>query len=194
MEEHKGAFSPKERIEAPGTGLFEWAETIVASLAVILLVFTFLIHTNTVVGSSMYPTLMQGDRLLVSDLGYEPAMGDIVIICKKTFRESPVVKRVIAVGGQTVDIDFETHEVFVDGRKLDEPYINEPTARSYDVTFPLTVPEGSVFVMGDNRNASDDSRDSALGCVDTRYIQGKVIWRYWPLGSFGAVRSADIGG
>lgn len=193
MEEHKGAFSPKERIAAPNAGLFEWAETIVVSLAVILLVFTFLIHTNTVVGSSMYPTLTQGDRLLVSDLGYEPAMGDIVIICKKTFRESPVVKRVIAVGGQTVDIDFETHEVFVDGRKLDEPYINEPTARFYDVTFPLTVPEGSVFVMGDNRNASDDSRDSALGCVDTRYIQGKVIWRYWPIASFGAVRSADIG-
>ena len=194
MEEQKPLSHKKERIASPDAGLFEWAETIVVSLVFILLFFIFILHTNTVVGGSMNPTLTEGDRLFVNNLAYDPQPGDIVIVAKKTFRPKPIVKRVIAVGGQTVDIDFETHEVFVDGVKLDEPYINEPTARSYDVEFPLTVPEGSVFVMGDNRNASDDSRDSALGCVDRRYIQGRVVLRYWPFRSFGIVRREAIGG
>ena len=183
----------KERTLAPSSGLFEWTEAIVTSLAFVLLVFTFFIHTNTVVGGSMTPTLLEGDRLLVTDFLYHPSQGDIVIISKKTFRTSPIVKRVIAVEGQTVDIDFEKHEVYVNGNLLDEPYINEPTARSFDMTFPVTVPEGCVFVMGDNRNASDDSRDSQLGFVDERYIQGRVFLRYWPFNVFGVIGSADIG-
>ena len=95
-------------------------------------------------------------------------------------RNIPIIKRVIAVGGDTVDINFNTHEVFVNGNRLDEPYIAQPTALHYDVEFPLTVDEGKLFVMGDNRNDSLDSRSSAIGLVDERYVLGKALLRFFP--------------
>ena len=174
---------------APGISrwLFDWTEAVAFAMLFVLLIFTFALHTNTVVGRSMLPTLENGDLLLVSRLFWTPKDGDIVIISKSSFREEPIVKRVIATGGETVDIDFEKHEVFVNGEKLDEPYINEPTGRELGMTFPQTVPEGYVFVMGDNRNESDDSRDPALGMVDEGYLQGKVVFRYWPFRKFGKI-------
>jgi len=166
---------------ATNRSLFDWMEAMVWALSAVIFVFTFLFHTNTVEGRSMLPTLVENDRLLITHVGYTPKAGDVVIISKESFRPYPVVKRIIATEGQTVDIDFSAGEVYVDGAKLDEDYVKCPTNLSYDVTFPLTVPENCVFVMGDNRNESDDSRDSDLGCVDVRYIQGHAVACFWPL-------------
>lgn len=110
--------------------------------------------------------------------GYQP--GDIVILRKNSFMPEPIVKRVIATEGQLVDIDFNTGSVFVDGERLNELYINEPTYTNEGTGFPLRVPEGSLFVMGDNRNASNDSRDSRLGTVDTRYVIGRAVFLIFP--------------
>ena len=98
---------------------------------------------------------------------------------------TPIIKRVIATGGQTVDINFDRGVVFVDGEQLDESYVNTPTNVSYDVQFPVTVPEGSVFCLGDNRNHSYDSRASEIGMIDERYVLGKVLWRIFPFHSIG---------
>ena len=100
---------------------------------------------------------------------------------------SPIVKRVIATKGDTVDIDFSTGTVSVNGEVLEESYIAEPTTTQYDITFPQTVPEGCIFVMGDNRNHSTDSRYGQLGMVDTRYVIGKVLMRIFPFREIGTV-------
>lgn len=130
----------------------------------------------------MVPTLQDGDRLLVlnSMFDHDYQYGDIVVLRKDTFLEEPIVKRVIATEGQTVDIDFGEGTVYVDGVALEEDYINEPTYLEEGTEFPLTVPEGCVFVMGDNRNRSSDSRDSRLGTVDTRYVIGKAVFLAFP--------------
>ena len=135
----------------------------------------------------MKPTLHNRDWMVISNLFYQPKQGDIVVLTKRQFMEQPIVKRVIAVGGQTVDIDFDTGEVTVDGVVLDEPYIAEKTHRQYDVSFPAKVPENCIFVMGDNRNHSSDSRVSTLGMVDKRYILGRLLIRIFPLNQFGPV-------
>ena len=155
---------------------------VVMFLLAVVLLFTFVIRLIGVDGHSMVPTLQDGDRLLVlnamldNDYGY----GDIVVLRKDTFLEEPIVKRVIATEGQTVDIDFVSGAVYVDGELLEEDYINEPTYVEEGTEFPLTVPEGSIFVMGDNRNGSSDSRDYRLGTVDTRYVIGKAAFLIFP--------------
>jgi len=167
--------------------LFDWCESLTGALVVIVLLFAFFVRLTGVSGPSMKETLHAGDYLIVSDLFYTPKVGDIVIITKESFSEDSFVKRVIATGGQTVDIDFDSGEVWVDGVLLDEPYINTPTNRNYDVIFPVTVPEGHLFVMGDNRNESTDSRFSLIGMIDERQVVGRVLLRIWPLSAFGKV-------
>ena len=137
----------------------------------------------------MLPTLCNGERLVISNLFYEPAPGDIVVLCGEADREEGrnLIKRIIAVGGQTIDIDFETGEVTVDGEVLDEPYILERTHLDEGTEFPLTVPEGEVFVMGDNRNGSRDSRSLSVGTVKEEYIVGRVLFRFFPFDRFGTV-------
>lgn len=125
--------------------------------------------------------------MIVSDLGYNPKRGDVIVVNKETFSIGPIVKRVIAVGGDTVDINFATGEVFVNGEVLDEPYINEPTYTAEGTEFPLTVPEGQLFLLGDNRNGSSDSRDPRIGLVDERYVIGHVLAVIFPFSSFGVV-------
>lgn len=166
----------------PGQDAFEWTQALVYSVLTVVLVFTFVIRLIGVDGHSMVPTLQDGDRLLLLNSWLCPdyQYGDIVVLRKDTFSEEPIVKRVIATAGQTVDIDFDTGEVWVDGTLLDEPYLNELTFLAEGTEFPLTVPENSVFVMGDNRNHSSDSRDSRLGTVDTRYILGKAVFLAFP--------------
>ncbi len=166
---------------------FEWGEALVVSLTAIILLFTFVVRLIGVDGSSMYPTLHDRDKVFMSDLFYTPHKGDIVVLTKTSFIDGPIVKRIIATGGDTVDIDFSTGEVRVNGEALEEPYINELTHNPIDMTFPQTVPEGSVFVMGDNRNRSSDSRDTRLGMVDERYILGHVLTRILPIDRIGAI-------
>lgn len=173
----------KQKAEKEGRDLYEWVQALVCSVLTVVLVFTFCIRLIGVDGHSMVPTLQDGDRLLVTTslLSGEYQYGDIVIIQKGTFAGGePIVKRVIATGGQTVDIDFATGAVYVDGTLLEEDYINELTFVEEGTEFPLTVPEGSIFVMGDNRNHSSDSRDASLGTVDTRYVIGRAVILAFP--------------
>ncbi len=161
---------------------------VVACLIFVTILFVFAIRLVGVKGDSMYPTLHDGDKLtLLSNFLYEPEVGDIVVLRAVDFDEEPIVKRVIAEEGQTIDIDFTTGDVWVDGVLLDEPYINDPTTRYEGVDFPLTVPENCIFVMGDNRLHSTDSRNPDIGCVDKRYVLGKALQIVLPLGRFGGI-------
>lgn len=169
------------------TDLFDWVQCIVAALVACILLFVFVGRTVGVVGQSMENTLFNGNRLIISDLFYTPKQGDIVVLRKDAYSEKALVKRVIAVEGQTIDIDFQQGIVYVDGEALEEDYIKELTTRQLDFDGEITVPKGCVFVMGDNRNASTDSRDARIGCVDTRYIIGKALWRITPISSFGSI-------
>ena len=135
----------------------------------------------------MVPTLEQSDKVVISNLFYHPKQGDVVVLRKQTLMEEPIVKRIIATEGQTVDIDFDDGVVYVDGKALDEPYVNEPVHDRENFEGKITVPEGCVFVMGDNRNASTDSRDSRLGIVDERCILGHVLRVVFPFSEFGSV-------
>jgi signal peptidase I len=171
-----------------GNILFEWADALVYALIFIVLLFTLLLRVTSVIGYSMEPTLYEKDTLILSKLFYKPKVGDIVVITKASFSEDPIVKRIIATGGQTVNIDFATGKVYVDDQLLDEPYISDITRAEGDMSFPLYVPEGYVFVMGDNRNYSTDSRWSVIGLIDERMIMGRVLFRILPLSSIGAVK------
>jgi len=165
--------------------IYDWVEAAVIAVVCVVLVFTFAARLAGVNGRSMNPTLKDRDRLIITRLFYSPHQGDIVVITKPNSQNEPLIKRIIAVGGQTVDIDFELGVVFVDDTVLSEGYIAEPTHRSYEVEFPQTVPEGCVFVMGDNRNMSWDSRAAEVGMVDERYILGKVVYRVLPYNKMG---------
>lgn len=152
-------------------------------LAAVMLVFLLLFRVVIVSGSSMYATLWDGDWLLVlSSVFYtEPEQGDIIIANKESFKNGePIVKRVIADEGQTVDIDFDAGIVYVDGVALQEDYIHNLTTTYEGVDFPLTVEEGCIFVMGDNRRESKDSRNPEIGLIDKREILGKAIFLMFP--------------
>ena len=176
-----------EKEKKPANEALDWLQCIVSALIAAILIFTFVARTITVVGSSMVPTLEEGNLLLVSRLFYEPKYGDIVVLRKESFMSDPIVKRVIATEGQTVDIDFQEGIVYIDGIALDEPYVNSLTNEPESFTEPVTVPDGHVFVMGDNRNRSTDSRDARVGCVDERYIIGRALLRIAPLNKFGFI-------
>ena len=177
--------------------LYFWLQALTISLVSLILIFTLVGRIIRVDGTSMLPTLQNQDLLFIQGIGYEPQQGDIVVLTK-AFRifNRPIVKRVIAVGGQTVDIDYESHTVFVDGQPLDEPYINQEelmTQPSYENITSVTVPEGSIFVMGDNRNHSSDSRDVELGVVDNRYVLGKAVLILYPVKDFGMIEGHSEG-
>ena len=180
--------SPKDRDlpKDPAEDLFEWAESLLFPVVVMTLIFTFLVRPATVNGSSMVPTLHDGERLILQQIGYEePEYGDIVVIDRSQDGDEALVKRVIGKGGDIIYIDFDTHEVWRNDTLLDEPYINEPTAVQRDIEFPVKVPQGCIFVMGDNRNNSLDSRDSSIGMIDTRRVMGKAIFRFFPFNKAG---------
>ena len=176
MEEKNTGAAASKRAD-----LYDWINSIIAALIVCVLVFVFLARMVNVVGSSMYPTLAENDKIIICNLFYEPKQGDIVVLRKDTFMDDPIVKRVIALEGQTVNIDFENGIVYIDNTAIDEPYVNELTHERENFEGPFTVPDGCVFVMGDNRNASTDSRAASLGAVDTRYIMGRVYATVFPL-------------
>ncbi len=172
--------------------VFEWLELFVLALVAVLLVLTFCVRHSPVQGNSMNPTLEEGDLLLVSGLAYTPKCGDIIIVQSPAYGlDKPLVKRVIAVGGDTLDINFETWQVTVNGTVLDEPYLDRHTGdmatSGYSIehlTFPMTIPEGKIFAMGDNRQNSADSRYSGIGLLDERYVIGRVLVRISPRVTF----------
>ncbi|MBQ7160356.1 MAG: signal peptidase I [Clostridia bacterium] len=187
-EQSKQDRSKKEK-EKKGfiANLLEWVELFAVSVAIVMTVLVCIGRHSPVIGSSMNETLQQDDLLIISDLFYTPKQGDIIVFeSQKTTYEKPYVKRIIATSGQTVDYDRSTGEVTVDGKLLYEDYaVYKGIERTYynaGIEYPYTVPEGHVFVMGDNRWNSTDSRD--IGPVDQRCIIGHVIFRLFPFKNF----------
>lgn len=155
--------------------LYDWVQCVVYALVAGVLIFIFVGRAINIEGASMFPTLHNGDKVIVSDLFYTPKMGDVVVLRTLSYGPDPLVKRIIATEGQTVDIDFEAGLVYVDGIALTENYVNAPIYFRDSFAGPVKVPEGCIFVLGDNRNESSDSRHESIGMVDERCIIGKVV-------------------
>ncbi len=178
--------------------VIEWLEIFVVAIVAVIVIFTLFFRIATIDGPSMNNTLLNGQKVIISNFNYTPKQGDIIVISRniensveaKSSADTPIIKRVIATGGQTVNIDFSTGTVYVDDVPLKENYISSPTTNSYDVEFPKYVPEGYVFVLGDNRRVSLDSRSSQIGedgLVDERYILGKAYYRILPFDAAGGL-------
>lgn len=190
-EAKKSAEKQPEESLTLGQSLYSWLQAVVPVIIGIVLVFTFVGRLTPVSGDSMLPNLHNGDMMLVRSLGYTPEQGDVVVLTKYFENiHGPIVQRVIAVGGQTVEIDYGAGCVYVDGEEVPEGYILEPMEqKSWQGITSITVPEGEVFVMGDNRNVSNDSRNPNLGTVDVRHILGKAELVLFPFGErMGRVR------
>lgn len=176
--------TPDKKEETLEVSLYCWMQAIVTAVVSVVLLFTFGVRLINVKGPSMQDTLYTGDELLVLNAMFcDFKAGDVVVINDynaEPMLDGTLVKRIVATGGQTIDIDFAAGEVYVDGQLLDEPYIKEPTWSDEGTEFPLTLAEDEVFVMGDNRNHSSDSRDSRLGPVKTGYLQGKALFLLIP--------------
>ncbi|MBE6631140.1 MAG: signal peptidase I [Ruminococcaceae bacterium] len=173
--------------------IYDWLEVFAVSISLVILIFSFVMRLAVVDGDSMNMTLIDREVLVVSKLGGRPENGDIVVFQSGyNGYSNPIVKRVIATGGQTVDIDFENWIVYVDGVALKEDYVNRvdnKAMRNYygseAFEYPLTVEEGKLFVLGDNRNDSTDSRSRRIGLVDEELIMGKVVLRIFPFSRVG---------
>lgn len=186
----------QEEPRRPGAELYEWLQLFLGCVVAAVVLFNCVARLSRVDGESMNNTLQDGEIMLIWSLGYTPEQGDIVVLNKTPVllhhwtEPRAIVKRVIATGGQTVDIDYSTGTVYVDGQPLDEPYIPEEMYLPFGPEMQGThweIPEGSIFVMGDNRNNSTDSRDVQLGPIDADYILGKAVLALWPISRFGAV-------
>lgn len=168
--------------------VYEIVEMLATVTVFVLLMFAFVVRLNIVDGQSMEQTLFHGEYLAVSNLFYKAEPGDIVVIHDISAYpyNNPIVKRVIATEGQTVDIDFSTWTLTVDGEVIDEPYRhldNDPVLTA-EYSFPITVGDGEIFVLGDNRNHSADSRQIEIGCVDERCVVGRALARLYPMDRF----------
>ena len=173
---------------------FDAVEVVAVAVVIVLVIFTFLGRLSTVDGDSMYDTLENGERLIISNVFYTPKTGDIIVFQQRgMYFEKPLVKRVIATEGQTLKIDFEKWIVWVDGEILDEPYVTyeygkkmkeDDYAKTYasmmNENGEITIPEGYIFVMGDNRNHSSDSRFNGVGLVRVEDVMGRAIFRLFP--------------
>ena len=170
------------------TFIYDWAGTLLIAFAVLLLAMTFFCRQITVNGDSMNNTLQSNDRLLVLNFMYTPQCGDIVVCTHGESLKEPIIKRVIAVEGQHLEIDYMNDRVIVDGEVLDETYAKGMTIRlSNSTSIPDVIPEGYVFVMGDNREDSLDSRSRRVGLIPVENIIGKAVYRIYPFEKFGAV-------
>ena len=177
----------KDSASAFVTNIYDWVSALLFALVVVVMLITFCFRIVNVDGDSMLQTLQNENRIIVTGLNYEPCVGDIVVISHGVELDKALVKRVIAVGGQTVDINSDTGEVIVDGIVIEEPYINGKTTAIGNVAFPVKVDEGTVFVLGDNRPISKDSRFEDVGMIPIESIIGKVRFRVSPLDKFGKV-------
>ena len=190
MLRFRPAREPEEK-EGLAHNIYYWLQTLVVAVVTIVLLFGFVCRITRVEGGSMLNTLHNGDLLLLWSLGYSPKAGDVVVLnatgddVLESLRDEAIVKRVIATGGQTVEIDYVADVVYVDGVALDEPYICEADMKGSGCQI-YEVPEGQVFVMGDNRNNSTDGR--AIGPVDNGYVIGKVVCVLFPFQNMGLVK------
>ncbi len=192
-EEKKTEEIPEKEEGGVRVNLYYWLQALVVVMVTLIVVFTFFGRIIGVVGHSMDPTLADGEILLLQSIGYTPEQGDIVVLndyAASVLEGKAIVKRVIAVGGQTVKIDYDAGMVSVDGQVLDEPYILEPMRdpallNSHMSITEVTVPEGHIFVMGDNRNNSTDSRHNEVGVIDQRFVLGRAIVVLFPLNRIG---------
>lgn len=183
MDQKNNADSKNEKIKES----IEWLESVSVAIIAVIILFSFFFRTVKISGPSMQNTLFANDRIVISNMFYTPKCGDVIVISRNYNNEhtdlslssEPIIKRVIATEGMIVDIDFENGLVYVDGVLLEEDYIKNPTVTQWDVEFPLTVGENQLFVLGDNRMESMDSRDSRIGLIDKRYILGKALFRVY---------------
>ena len=172
---------------AKNKNFIETCEAYVFAIVTLMLLFTFVGRVVQVDGNSMNNTLLNGEKLIITSFPYTPAHGDIVVTDSHTRYGKVLIKRVIGCPGDTIDIDFDAGVVYRNGEALTEPYTAAPTYLHEGMEFPLTVPEGQLFLMGDNRNDSLDSRSPDIGLIDTRDVLGKVLWRLLPFSRMGAV-------
>lgn len=211
-EQPSAASQPVEEVQQPQTdeqekpledpednlayNIYYWLQTLVIAVVFIVLLFSFVGRVIRVVGESMLQTLHEGDLVFTQSLGYIPRSGDVVVLNKMTPEASQlldgetIVKRIVATEGQHVEIDYANSAIYVDGQKLDEPYLWEPMtprANPYMQQTSFVVPENCVFVMGDNRNNSTDSRHEQLGMIDRRYILGRAVIILFPFSNFGTL-------
>ena len=186
VQETEEQFPPDQQARLD---LYDWIQSLMVALVICVSLFIFAVRVIDVSGSSMVPTLRDGDKMIVSDLFYKPKYGDIVVF--KTDQYDPdraLVKRVIATEGQEISLDFDRGVVYINGSPIEEDYIAELTTTKLDFIGPQTVPEGCVFVMGDNRNASTDSRKKEIGMVDERMILGRAYYVVFPLSEMGRIQ------
>lgn len=173
-------YNSETKEDKKSVSAFDWISSIMVSFVVIFIIFCFFFRVVQVSGGSMTNTLQNGDWLLVSNNGDDIKFGDIIVASPPTYENGPVIKRVIGVEGDEIYIDFEKGLVYVNGEVLDEPYAKTLTNESYDVTFPVKVPEDHIFVLGDNRNGSLDSRSTKIGFIHEKYVLGRVLIRIFP--------------
>ena len=178
----------EERRSAAGL-CFEWLQALATALVIVVLLLTFVFRLVDVEGESMMDTLHHKGKLFVTSLLYTPQNGDVVIVSHGQEYQTPIVKRVIATAGQTVEIDYAKNQVIVDGVIIEEPYIKEPMLKKdiYTTDNPIQVPEGMVFVMGDNRNNSLDSRSHQVGLIAEDDIIGKAEFILFPFHRFSSI-------
>jgi len=181
-------YSTIEPLDNSGVaGVYDILRSVFISASILILIITFVFTMVIVDGRSMQHTLESGDKIIVTKMGYQPKDGDVIVVGKSEEGYSkPIVKRVIAIEGQTLKIDFENQQVIVDGKVLDEPYISSETIEG-TAEIPEVIPEGYVFVMGDNRYISMDSRYKDIGLVNVDDIVGKAVFVVFPFDRFGFI-------
>lgn len=185
LHEKKKTIDPeKPQLTGLAATLYDYVGAIVAAMVLLVLLFTFIFRAAGVHGDSMQPTLQSGERLVLFSHFYTPQRGDVVVINRYT--EESLIKRVIGVAGDRVRIDDATGLVYVNGERLNEPYISGLTAPR-EMVGEVTVPEGCIFVLGDNRGISKDSRYREIGMVKVSDVVGRAIFRLWPITKCGVI-------